>query len=170
MHPESASIRNRSGIRVRSTRNLGDAGTIFGNPGDCKGIADSMQSDCNRPQSTHSNSIAIGLQKCKGLQGDRRDCTKIHEQPARQSRCKSRCHCDAIHHFRLQSTKSNWIATRLPGDRRIAPKSWEIPKLQENISNRPRIGILSQSVRDPSNLLQIIGLPHRFRFHPANLP
>ena len=34
------------------------------------------------------------------------------------------------------------------GIRRIASKSWEIHKLQENVPDCPRIGILSQSVRE----------------------
>ena len=37
--PESESFRNRSGIRVRSTQNPGNAGTIVCNPGDFGGIA-----------------------------------------------------------------------------------------------------------------------------------
>ena len=43
-----------------------------------------------------------------------------------------------INAIRLQSTKSNWIATRLPGDRRIAPKSRDIHKLQPTVPDCPQ--------------------------------
>ena len=58
-----------------------------------------------------------------------------------------------INAIRLQSTKSNWIATRLPGDRRVAPKSRDIRKFQPS-PIAPRIGLPRKSVGDPPEVPQ----------------
>ena len=68
-----------------------------------------------------------------------------------------------INAIRLQSTKSNWIATRLPGDRRIAPKSRDIHKLQPTVpdcpQNRPPTEISRGSTLGPAMPAQSFAIP-----------
>ena len=92
--PESAYFRNRSGIRVRSTQNRGNAGTMFCNPGNCGGIADSRQSNCS-PVWRHPTGHRIAIDPELSV-----FCYPC--QIAAQSTQK-----------RPQSTQSNWIAIGL---------------------------------------------------------
>ena len=98
------------GIRPRSVRsqnaipqNTGNAGTIFCNPGDCGGIADSRQSNCN-PVSRHPTGHRIAIDPELALfrnpfqiaaQPNLTDSNQ-HNQTGSQLDCRTTKDCNAI--------------------------------------------------------------------------
>ena len=57
---------------------------------------------------------------------------------------------DRSQHNQIELRRDCKTAKDCQGIKKIAPKYWEIHKLQVNVPNCPRIGLLSQSVRDQS--------------------
>ena len=116
------------------------------NPVSIRRLCQDGNSDRNRHNQIELQQDCKTAKDCQRIERIAPKSRTIHNPRPDQSAFQAICTAIAmqihnritINAIRLQSTKSNWIATRLPGDRRIAPKSRDIHKLQPTVPDCPQ--------------------------------